>query len=76
MQFNNKRNERRRNRKKWDKEEAFIDNFEDEKDKDHLRFQKLLGETRSIHFLLKPVEDGLNDLRELPPAMKVNENTF
>ena len=37
---------------------------------------KLLRETRSIHFLLKPTEDGQTDLEEAPSPVKLSYHTW
>ena len=37
---------------------------------------ELMSNPRSIHFLLKPVEDGLNDVEELSPAINLSENVY
>ena len=31
---------------------------------------------RSVHFLLKPVEDGFSEFETLPPAKKISENVY
>ena len=31
---------------------------------------------RSVHFLLKPVEDGFSEFETLPPAQKISENVY
>jgi len=35
-----------------------------------------MSETRSIHFLLKPAEDGVNDIESLPPAKSIGDNVY
>jgi len=58
----------------WKDEDLFIDDFSDatEQDKDKTIFTA----PRSIHFLLKPVEDGFSDFEILPPAKELSANMF
>jgi len=58
----------------WKDEDPFMDDFSDavEQDKD----KKILTTPRSIHFLLKPVEDGFSDFEVLPPAKELSANIF
>lgn len=56
----------------WSKEDAFVADF----DKARLAlapeiFSSLLAEPRSVHFLLKPTEDGVGDLPSLPPPYEL-----
>lgn len=60
----------------WEEEDLYIDDFENAKEKDKEGFQKIINKTRSIHFLLKPTEDGLNDIEHLPPTRVVSENVY
>lgn len=60
----------------WQEEDSYIDDFEDTKRKNQGDFSKIIGETRSIHFLLKPAEDGVNDMECLPPAKCVGDNVY
>lgn len=57
----------------WRKEDPFIEDLVDALEK---KDNSILKETRSIHFLLKPVEDGVNEFKELPPAKQLYENVF
>ena len=59
----------------WQEEDAYIDDFEDAK-KDKENFSRIMSETRSIHFLLKPAEDGINDIESLPPAKSIGDNVY
>lgn len=59
----------------WQEEDAYIDDFEDAK-KDKENFSRIMSETRSIHFLLKPAEDGVNDIESLPPAKSIGDNVY
>lgn len=59
----------------WEVEDAFIDDFRAARNKiTDSDFASVLGQTRTIHFLLKPTEDGVSDLESLPPAVKVANN--
>lgn len=40
------------------------------------KFSRLSSETRSCHFLLKPAEDGTEDLPEFPPPKEITKNLF
>jgi cellulose biosynthesis protein BcsQ len=44
----------------WDEEEDYINDFKDAKDALGSRYNELSEQVRSIHFLLKPIEDGLD----------------
>lgn len=59
----------------WQEEDAYIDDFEDAK-KNKKKFSRIMSETRSIHFLLKPAEDGVNDIESLPPAKSIGDNVY
>lgn len=61
----------------WNSENDFIEDFE------HARIQKseenmkvYLRQPHTIHFLLKPIEDGQNDFDVLPPAVHLRQNLF
>ena len=56
----------------WKEEDDYIDDFEAAIKTDGL--DSILEKPRSIHFLLKPAEDGLDELSELPPTVNVNSN--
>lgn len=56
----------------WADEDPFMEDYEKA-----LKENSEINQTaRSIHFLLKPTEEGLSDLSSLPPAIKVDENLF
>lgn len=58
----------------WDKEDFTIDNGIDAA-RETLTIEKfngLLATPRSIHFLLKPTEDGTSELDTLPPPYKIS----
>ena len=42
----------------WQIEDAFIDDFVDARDQESSNFENIASDVRSIHFLLKPTEDG------------------
>ena len=61
----------------WKEEDAFIDDYEKAlREKSEQELKEINRKPRSIHYLLKPTEDGLDDLKddELPPAIKLNSN--
>lgn len=53
----------------WENEDPYIENFEESFGDTYI-----LDSPRSIHFLLKPVEDGLSELVTLPPVYNIDEN--
>lgn len=56
----------------WKEEDEYIDDFDAAVRKNGL--DTMLAGVRSIHFLLKPTEDGLNELTNYPPVKKLYEN--
>lgn len=54
----------------WEKEDKYIDDFEKAINEN----EDILNSPRSIHFLLKPAEDGLTDLITLPPPLHLRED--
>lgn len=54
----------------WEEENPFIDDFENAISIDG----NILNTSRSIHFLLKPVEDGVSELANLPPTYPIGNN--
>jgi cellulose biosynthesis protein BcsQ len=59
----------------WVKEDSFIDDYEAaRKNMSANALQQLLSEPRTIHFLLKPTEDGQGDLETLPPLFDLKPN--
>jgi len=57
----------------WEKEDDFIEDFEDAYGKiDATAYKELLKTPRTIHFLLKPAEDGQGDLPYFPPPCSIN----
>lgn len=57
----------------WKEEDPFIDDFADAT-KNEGGLNKIINSPRSIHFLLKPAEDGLNELEEYPSPVKLSDN--
>lgn len=60
----------------WSEEEPFIESYGDEREIHPTKLDELAKEPRSIHFLLKPAEDGVDSLNELPPLIEVSENLW
>lgn len=59
----------------WEKEDAFIADFASAREGFTQKSWKgLIDKTRSIHFLLKPTEDGVSDFSELPPPRSLANN--
>lgn len=59
----------------WATEDSFIDEgFESSKTKlSEIDYKKIINSPRSIHFLLKPTEEGTGDHEELPPPVSLNK---
>lgn len=52
----------------WLAEDAFIDAFDSSKEEVPVeKFEELTKSTRSVHFLLKPTEEGTAEIEHLPP---------
>jgi cellulose biosynthesis protein BcsQ len=61
----------------WDEENEFIEEpgFESaRKSMTQAKFKKLCEQPRSIHFSLKPTEEGTGELDFLPPPIELSEN--
>ena len=59
----------------WDKEDSYIEDFESfSKSIPSEKQRALLNEPRTIHFLLKPTEDGQSSLSQTPPPINLGEN--
>lgn len=56
----------------WQEEDDFVDDYGSSVEQYGL--EKIISNHRSIHFLLKPTEDGLNELTEYPPVIKLYDN--
>jgi cellulose biosynthesis protein BcsQ len=57
----------------WRREDPYIDDFNSARLKDK-KYSDVLEEPRSIHFLLKPTEDGTAELDSLPPPIEIATN--
>lgn len=59
----------------WEGEDSFIEDFESaRKVTSPADFEKLANATRSIHFLLKPTEDGVSDLSTISAPYNLVNN--
>jgi cellulose biosynthesis protein BcsQ len=59
----------------WAKEDPFIEGFQSARDKlSSQDFDQMVAEPRSIHFLLKPTEEGTAELGKLSPPYKLSAN--
>jgi cellulose biosynthesis protein BcsQ len=59
----------------WEAEDTYIDDFKAARSKaSQENFDILLGISRTVHFLLKPTEDGVSDIENLPPPKRLNKN--
>lgn len=54
----------------WEEEDIYIDDFETS----YSANKDIIEKTRSIHFLLKPAEDGISEFDKLPPVFNVCNN--
>ena len=59
----------------WVEEDDFIEDFEVARaSMGEQRFSRLISKSRSIHFGIKPTEDGTAELENLPPPVVLGEN--
>lgn len=59
----------------WSAEESYIEDFSKAVRKANKSdFYRLLETYRSVHFLLKPTEDGTGDIESLPPPKSLRDN--
>lgn len=59
----------------WEEEEEVIANgFTIGMNTFNTAKKKIMNSPRTIHFLLKPVESGVDDYNILPPVIKINNN--
>lgn len=56
----------------WAEEDRFIEDFAAAKNEKNLN--KVFESNRSIHFLLKPAEDGVSEPESCPPPVNVSQN--
>lgn len=54
----------------WAVEDDYIEDFESSYEQN----KTIINNTRSIHFLLKPSEDGVSELKQLPPPKNIAKN--
>ena len=59
----------------WAIEDPFIDDFETTKKSiTPEEFKHTIKQPRTIHFLLKPTEDGISETTETPPVIRIKDN--
>lgn len=59
----------------WIPEDRYIEDFKSARESDTSKsFQELNQAVRSVHFSLKPIEDGTEELKSLPPPASLNSN--
>jgi len=57
----------------WRREDTYVDDFNSARQRD-ASFDQVLKEPRSIHFILKPTEDGTAEIETLPPPIALTDN--
>jgi cellulose biosynthesis protein BcsQ len=57
----------------WTVEDNYIEDFRAARSKSRV-FDRIVSQPRSIHFSLKPTEDGTGDLDEIPPPVNITDN--
>jgi cellulose biosynthesis protein BcsQ len=58
----------------WVDEDRFVDDFaESRKSVGAVEFSKIVSEPRTVHFIVKPTEDGTAEIDDLPPAIHLTE---
>ncbi len=57
----------------WAEEDPYIDDYESAS-KNLIKYNEVISKPRSIHFLLKPTEDGLNEIDKYPEPLKLAHN--
>jgi len=59
----------------WAEEDDFIEDFDSALKKMSIEdYDSFLRKARTVHFLLKPTEDGLGELPTTPPPVNVRDN--
>jgi len=59
----------------WEQEDPFIDDFNGARSAVSTdTYNTLTTSTRSVHFLIKPTEDGTADFERLPPPISISKN--
>ncbi len=56
----------------WQVEDAFIDDFVDARDQESADFESIASDIRSIHFILKPTEDGTDPPKSFTKPLKLH----
>lgn len=54
----------------WEEEDDYIEDFEPA----YTNNQNILRSTRSVHFILKPTEDGISEISSMPPPYALDRN--
>lgn len=55
----------------WEQEDDYIEDFESSCNSNPSVLSDIIQQPRSIHFLLKPAEDGVSDISELPAPLEI-----
>lgn len=59
----------------WAEEDAFVDDFETASNsKTQVEMREILNRPHTIHFLLKPTEDGQGEFELMPPTIQLKPN--
>jgi cellulose biosynthesis protein BcsQ len=59
----------------WVAEDDFVEDFSAARiAANPIQFDALVSQSRSIHFILKPTEDGTGEPERLPPPIRLDEN--
>ncbi len=61
----------------WAEEDPFVEDFNNARRNEYrqeVNFADICSSTRSVHFLLKPTEDGVDDVPELPMPYQISPN--
>jgi cellulose biosynthesis protein BcsQ len=58
----------------WAAEDPYIEDFDATRSASPQSFEQMTKELRSIHYILKPTEDGTAELENLPPPCELAEN--
>ena len=58
----------------WQEEDAFIDDFVDARYQQAAGFESIASDIRSIHFILKPTEDGTDPPKSFAEPLKLHDN--
>lgn len=58
----------------WAAEDPYVEDFDASRLASPKTFEQMTKELRSIHFLLKPTEDGTAELENLPPPCDLTKN--